>query len=129
MDMKTLSKGYNPMKKLMMLTAAALVISAPAAFAEPDGKPHHKGDMLEKIDTDKDGAVSKAEFLAFHEERFKEIDANGDGKISKEEGEAKKAEWKAKRKEMMKGEAPAEAPAEAPVEAPAETPPAEAPAQ
>jgi hypothetical protein len=114
------------MKKLVMLTAAALIISAPAAFAEHhEGKPHPKGGWLEKLDTDKDGNVTKAEFMAFHEERFAETDTNKDGVISKDEAEAKKAEWKAKRKEMHKGEPPADAPAEAPAETPAEAPAAE----
>src|SRR5262245_9287909 len=112
------------MKKLLMLSAAAFVLS-PAAFAEdapatPPTGGHHK-DMLAEIDTDGDGAVSKAEFLAFHEKRFAEIDTNSDGKIEKAEAEAKKAEWKEKRKAHMKDKGEA-APAETP---PVETPPAE----
>jgi hypothetical protein len=109
------------MKKLLMFSAAALVMSSPALAEEgKDGKPHHQG-LIEKLDTDKNGAVSKAEFLAFHEARFAEIDTNSDGTISKEESDAKRAEWKEKRKGMHKGEAPpADAPAEAPPAAPAE---------
>ncbi|HQX28257.1 MAG TPA: EF-hand domain-containing protein [Alphaproteobacteria bacterium] len=110
------------MKKLLMFSAAALALSSPALAEEgKDGKPHHQG-MMEKLDTDKNGSVSKAEFLAFHEARFAEIDTNSDGTISKEESDAKKAEWKEKRKGMHKGETtpPADAPAETPPAAPAE---------
>ncbi|MCE7886872.1 MAG: hypothetical protein DYH13_05120 [Alphaproteobacteria bacterium PRO2] len=107
------------MKKLLMFSAAALALSAPA-FAEEgkDGKPHHQN-MMEKLDTDKNGSVTKAEFLAFHEQRFAEMDTNSDGTISKEEFDAKKAEWKEKRKGMHKGD----------VSPPADAPPAEAPAE
>lgn len=116
------------MKKLLMFSAAALALSSPALAEEgKDGKPHHQ-DMIEKLDTDKNGSVSKAEFLAFHEARFAEIDTNADGMLTKEEFDAKRAEWKEKRKEMHKGEAPpADAPppptdasSPPPVEAPAE---------
>jgi hypothetical protein len=80
-----------------MFSAAALALSSPALAEEgKDGKPHHQG-MMEKLDTDKNGSVSKAEFLAFHEARFAEIDTNSDGTISKEESDAKKAEWKEKK--------------------------------
>lgn len=119
------------MKKILMLGVAMLALNAASSFAEDkaaapaDGPKHHKGDMLKEIDADGDGSVSKAEFMAFHEKRFGEMDANNDGKISKEEHEAKRAEWKAKMKERreqrMKKDAPVEAPAaEAPTEKPAE---------
>ena len=116
------------MKKLLMFSAAALALASPANAEEGTGdKPHRQG-MLEKIDADKDGAISKAEFMAFHEQRFAEMDTNSDGIISKAEGEAKKAEWKAKRKEMHKGEAPPLPGGDA-ASPPAEAPPAEAPPQ
>lgn len=114
------------MKKFLMLSVAAVALSAPAAFAEEgkEGKPHHhKGDFLEKIDTDKDGAISKAEFITFHEARFDEMDKDGDGKVTKEEGDAHRAGWKAKMKEeraKKKAGKAAEPAVEAPAEAPAE---------
>lgn len=115
------------MKKILMLTAAAFVMTAPAAFAEDPAKPaverpHRGGGMLEKLDTNQDGDVSKEEFMAFHEARFGELDANGDGKISKAEGDSKRAEMQKKMKERhdRKKERAAEEPAEAPVEAPVE---------
>ena len=120
------------MKKLLTLGAAALMTVSTAAFAEDapakgdSGPGHHKGDMMKELDTDGNGAISKAEFVAFHEKRFDEMDADKDGSISKEEGEANRAKWKEKMKEWKakKGaegkDAPAEAPAETPAEEPAE---------
>lgn len=48
-------------------------------------KAEHK---LAKMDKDKDGKVSKAEFDKKHEEKFTELDKDSDGFLSKEELEA-----------------------------------------
>lgn len=53
---------------------------------------------IEKVDTDKDGKVSRAEFDAAHPDKadkFAAIDANGDGFIDKAEHEAHHAKAKA----------------------------------
>lgn len=96
------------MKKILMLTAAVFALQAMPALAESgskDGAKHDKdARFLEKVDTDKDGKISEAEYVNVHKERFKEMDANKDGFVTKEEGkahhEARKAEWKKKREEM-----------------------------
>lgn len=41
--------------------------------------------MMEKFDTNKDGKVSQAEFTDFTMKKFAEIDADGDGNVTKEE--------------------------------------------
>ena len=59
---------------------------------------HHKGDhpgkgmkgpmhakMLEKIDTDKDGKISKQEWQTHHDQKFTELDTDKDGAISHDE--------------------------------------------
>jgi len=69
---------------------------------------HHKGDhpgkgmkgpmhakMLEKIDTDKDGKISKQEWQTHHDQKFTELDADKDGAISHDE-------FKAHHQKMMK---------------------------
>ena len=56
--------------------------------------PMH-GKMLEKIDIDKDGKISKQEWQAHHDERFAELDADKDGAISQDE-------FKAHHQKMMK---------------------------
>ncbi len=58
------------------------------------------------IDTDGNGSVSKAEFLAYQEKRFVEIDTNKDGSISDEEHKASVQKWASKRNDL-KGAAPA----------------------
>ncbi len=92
------------MKRTLLLSMiAAGLLTSPLAFAEggkdggPDGK-HHKGQMMEEVDTNGDGAISKEEFMSKHEEHFSKVDADGDGSLSKEE---MKASWDA-RKEKMK---------------------------
>jgi Ca2+-binding EF-hand superfamily protein len=112
------------MKKILLSTIAVLALSAPAAMAEHGGD-HKGGRMLEKLDADKDGSISKAEFMTEAEQRFAEIDKDSSGSITKEEVEAKAAEWKAKRAEMKAKKEAGEAPAEAaPEAAPAEAAPA-----
>lgn len=133
------------MKKLLMLSAAALVLSSGAALAghgEGGGPDGHKGErhekrmekMFDKKDLDGDGSISKEEHDKASAEWFTEMDADGDGKVTKDEakahGEAMRKKWmeeKEKRKEGFGQEGgsedapPAEAPpADAPAEAPAE---------
>ena len=59
--------------------------------------------MMQKADTNNDGAVSQAEFLAAANKRFDMADANKDGNVTKEERDAArekmKAEWKARKAE------------------------------
>lgn len=88
------------MNKFLMLGVAA-VSMAVAAPAMAEG-PKHKGkgmDLFEMHDTNKDGVVTKEEFLKKAEEHFAKLDADGDGQITKAEHDAKKAEWKEKMKE------------------------------
>ncbi|MFA5592669.1 MAG: hypothetical protein WC989_05090 [Micavibrio sp.] len=96
------------MKKMMLLAAAALAVQAVPALAENGAKPHKERGkfiehMFEKQDTDKDGVVSEAEYLATAKARFDAMDADKDGKLTREEikahHEAIKSEFKAKRGE------------------------------
>ena len=64
------------MKKLLMLTAATLVLQAsPVLAGDHDGMKDHKGKMFAEHDTDGDGAISEAEFLAGAKKKFAESDA------------------------------------------------------
>ncbi len=76
------------MKKIILATALALSITAPA-FAKSEADMKSKFDMH---DTNKDGALSMAEWDATSKEMFKKADANGDGKVTFEEKKAFKEE-------------------------------------
>lgn len=112
------------MKKILLFTAAALALTVPAAFAADDtaapakkeGPGKHRP-RLEMLDTNKDGKISKDEFLAPHISHFAKLDTNGDGFATKEEIEARRAEWQEKKKEKMEQKAAEEKTKE---EAPAE---------
>lgn len=90
------------MKKLMILTAAALAFSMTPVLADHHGDGKEKGEKYQKHDIDGDGVISKSEFLQGAEERFGKMDADGNGEISKEEAQAAHAAKKAERKERMK---------------------------
>lgn len=91
------------MKKL---TLAALAVStatlgiAGFAHAGPKWGGHDK--MLEKLDTDGDGAITKAEVEAAKAAKFAEADANGDGSLTMAELEAFKEAERTRRMEAMK---------------------------
>ncbi len=80
------------MKKIVALIAmGGLMAIAQQASACP-GKAHGPNDacppgggMIQQMDKNGDDAVSLKEFNAFHAERFKEMDANKDGKVTSEE--------------------------------------------
>ncbi|MCB1537872.1 MAG: EF-hand domain-containing protein [Rhodospirillales bacterium] len=74
----------------------------------PQGGPHGGMEKMLNADTNGDGMLSKAEFMAVQEKRFDEMDANKDGQVSKDEMKAyretmrskfeeKRKEWEAKK--------------------------------
>jgi len=92
------------MKKLFLaaIAVSALSIASGAVMADNHGDHgHKKGKMMEKIDTNADGMISKTEFMAKHEEKFAKMDVNGDGNLSKEEMKSAHGEMKDKMKERM----------------------------
>lgn len=95
-------------KTKILLSAAALALLAFPALATEEGGyrsgGHHP--RLEEVDTNGDGLVSEAEFLAKAKERFRRMDSNGDGKISREEhrqGREKMRERMKERRENRRG--------------------------
>jgi hypothetical protein len=119
------------MKKTSLFGALAIALIASSAMAEEPvagGMPGGKGDRearraghearmkehIAKVDTNKDGKVDKAEFMAEGEEKFKKMDLNGDGFITDDERkqvhEQRRSEWKAKRGDKA-GKAPTGTPA------------------
>lgn len=90
------------MKKtpIAILALGFALVAGQASAQHPEGHKgpgKHPGHMFEKVDTNKDGIITKEEFRAQGDKMFAGIDTNGDGKITKAESEAKHAEWKEKR--------------------------------
>ena len=74
------------------VTAAELSAFAEAERAER--RERRQAEMFKRLDTDGNGSVSEAEFLARPDRMFERADANGDGVVTAEEREAVKAEMK-----------------------------------
>ena len=73
------------------------------------GKRGHggMGMMMGKMaDTNKDGAVSRAEFLAAHDAHFAKVDANKDGSITPDERKAAMAQMREHKGKMRGAGAP-----------------------
>ena len=75
------------MKKLFLMAAVlgSVAITSGAVLADHHGGEGKKGKMMERVDTDGDGQISKAEFMAKHDSKFVEMDSNSDGFLSKDE--------------------------------------------
>lgn len=65
-------------------------------------------------DADKDGAVTKAEFIAAALSRFDAMDANHDGKVTKEERQAARRQMRDERRGPPEGDGPPPPPAQNP---------------
>ncbi len=106
------------MKKLLLSLAVLGLMATPALAEDGEkGSGHGKGGKHHlEMDTDGDGAISKAEFMAVQEKRFSELDANSNGSIEKEEFQAFRDKMKGKRGEYRdkmkdkRGERPAPTP-------------------
>jgi Ca2+-binding EF-hand superfamily protein len=74
------------MKAPNLLLISFLISSISILPAYADGHEQRgPSKIFEKADTNQDGITSKQEFLDFHEQKFDEIDSDGDGNITKED--------------------------------------------
>lgn len=93
------------LRKKLIVGAAILLPVAGITFAATaqDGHKRDHGRMIERLDTNDDGQISKAEATAERQARFAEMDANGDGALSIDEmiahREQKRAERMARRQQ------------------------------
>lgn len=102
-DKHNLRKDLH-MNKYVMTAALAMTLGI-TGIAQADDHKGDKGEkfqrhMMEKIDTNGDGTISKAEFLAAHEEKFTKMDADGNGELSADELKAAREKMKEKGKEF-----------------------------
>lgn len=79
-------------KNLLMMAVLVALSGAGVAFAEQKAEAGKPGVQRMKIDANGDGAIDKAEAAKFPRlaDRFDTLDANKDGKLSKEERPAHK---------------------------------------
>jgi Ca2+-binding EF-hand superfamily protein len=108
MERKTPNKILEVnMKKLLTILLALSFIGF--LNADPDKKGRGKGhkgkhNHFEKMDTDKDGKVTKAEWTAKHEAKFAKADANNDGVVTLEELKSLHKDKKHNDKKNKKGD-------------------------
>ncbi|HET6630576.1 MAG TPA: hypothetical protein VFG91_12445 [Woeseiaceae bacterium] len=82
------------MRKLLSAILAATLITSAASMlmaqeTEPGMKRMHRGmQAMKDMDADGNGEISKEEFVKAHEEMFASMDENGDGKLDQEEQRA-----------------------------------------
>lgn len=69
----------NAMRKSLVIAAAAILTTTSAAQAQMGGR---RGDMFTGADSNRDGRIGRAEFLAARNARFGELDRNRDSVIS-----------------------------------------------
>ena len=91
------------MNRTALVLFAPLTLAVSPAYAL-DGsagqdQPSTSAKKTPKADIDKDGAISKSEWLARSEKRFGETDKNADGKVTREEMKANREKRREKWKE------------------------------
>ncbi|WP_456380079.1 hypothetical protein [Thiolapillus sp.] len=90
------------MKKLIVPSVFVL-LPAMAVALPPGANPTSMSDaFMQQLDSNKDGAVSKAEFLAPQEKQFADMDANEDGAVDRAEIEAVEKSMREQMQKMRK---------------------------
>ena len=97
----------NFVKRIFLFVAMLSLLSGSYSFAKaPPERGERRTAKFDTIDTDNDGKISQAEYMADCEKRFKSLDTNSDGFLTKEEakGAATQKMEEAKQKAMEKAE-------------------------
>ncbi len=90
---------------ITLSVCATILLSAPAFAHEHGGKDQIKGKigkMFDRTDANQDEQLDLAEFLAHAEQRFKAMDLNADGYVTKEEGREAHKQMREKRRAQRK---------------------------
>jgi Ca2+-binding EF-hand superfamily protein len=92
----------DEVKPIASLFVVITALAATLAWAQGQQPPQDPAQaFIRNFDTDKDGKVSKAEFLKPAEAQFDKMDRNGDGFIAADEARAA-AEEQRRRMEQMR---------------------------
>lgn len=73
------------MRTPRLVLLLSLLLAAPLAWAEDDAEVDPSGRFFRQYDADGDGRLSRAEWPAFLEPYFAEVDTNGDGFVDRRE--------------------------------------------
>ena len=76
------------MRKTTLFLAGAMAFGLALAGTTAAAQQPRHGKFFDKIDINKDGAITREEARAVHARRFERLDANKDGTISLEEFQA-----------------------------------------
>lgn len=88
------------------LVSAVALGSGVALARSGAGMGGHGDRGFSMLDTDKDGAISKAEFTIGRDKMFQKLDANADGSFTREEANAGAEAWRKKAAEAGKTVSP-----------------------
>lgn len=75
-------------KSLVAAALGATLLAAPAFAQDAPAAPKRGAAMLDRLDTDKDGAISRDEYNADIAARFAKADTDKDGKLTQAERDA-----------------------------------------
>ena len=89
---------------LGMALVSAVALASGAVMARSGGGHGDRG--FSRIDTDNDGAISKAEFAVGRDKMFQKLDANSDGAFTRQEATAGSEAWRKKAAETGKTVSP-----------------------
>jgi Ca2+-binding EF-hand superfamily protein len=94
------------MTRTLMIVSLFTMASTGVALADHHGDGDHRkyGMMKERMmemDTNKDGVISREEFLTGHKAKFSDADTNGDGQVTKDEFVAHWDRKEAERRQQM----------------------------
>jgi carbamoylphosphate synthase large subunit len=81
----TVSKPSVIQRMCVLAAIGAAVIQAPFAFAQSAADKQQSMDAMKKMDMNKDGMVSKDEYMKFYEAKFETMDKNKDKMVTQEE--------------------------------------------
>jgi hypothetical protein len=68
----------------VLAVLGAALVHTPFVAAQSDGDDHSMSTM-KKMDTNKDGMVSRDEYMSFYEQKFDAMDKNKDKMVTQEE--------------------------------------------